>query len=281
MNPQRIETLFLRTLLPGILLSGSVLSFQLSPQVQSSDSTAPAPPPDPVTDLLAQANDLAQNRFDNKKALALYSEALLLESANSEILWRISRSYIEIGEHLPTLSDEDKEEQLRMYEKGLEFADRSVAANPMSSMAFTTRAIARGRVALFTGLWGSVGMMKDIRADLHQALAFDSTNHLAFYALGATHMKVIEKPWILRWPLGLGWGSRGRAIALFEQAIVLKWDFIGYRLACARAYFEEGDYGRARAHLSLIPMLPTQDEDDGRYRAEARELLTRINSEEE
>ncbi len=276
MDLRRAAAISLYALPLSILLSGAVFSLQLTPQDEVSDSALA----NPVPDLLAEANDLAQNRFENTKALALYSEALLYESTHAEILWRISRSYVDIGEHIIPLTEEDEERQLGMYEKAFAFADRSVAVDPKSSMAFTRRAIARSRVALFTGFWGSVGMMKDIRADLEQAIALDSTNHLAFYALGATHVKVIEKPWILRWPLGLGWGNREEAGVMFQRAIDLKPDFVCYRLAGAREYVEEGEYEKARAHLSLIPMLPNQDEDDERYRLEAKELLTRIKLEE-
>ncbi|MEX2115979.1 MAG: tetratricopeptide repeat protein [Bacteroidota bacterium] len=245
----------------------------------------PSPPPDSsrgnqVHTLLAQANDVALNQYDSRRALALYSEALSLTGANAEILWQISRAYIDIGEQLPAGTDEEQEAQLSMFEKALEFAEKSATIDPGNSMALTFRAIAGARVTLYKGLWESVGLMNRVREDLEQALHLDSTNHLAHYALAATHMKVIEKPWIIRWPLGLGWGDRDEAIAHFESAIALRWDLIGYRLACAQAYIEEGEYESARAHLMLAPMLRPQNRGDEGARKEAFATLDRIRDEE-
>ena len=245
----------------------------------------PPPPPDSsqenlVHTLLAQANNVALNQFDSRRALALYSEALSLNGGNAEILWRISRAYVDIGEQLPAETDEEQETQLSMYEKALEFAEKSTAIDPENSMALTHRAIARARVTLYKGLWESVGLMNRVREDLGYALQLDSTNHLAHYALAATHMKVIEKPWIIRWPLGLGWGDRDDAITHFEKAITLRWDVISYRIGCARAYVEEGEYESARAHLTLIPMLRPQDRGDDGARKEAFATLDRIQDEE-
>jgi len=260
-----------------ILLAGGVPFTSTAVQL-------PSPPPDSsqenqVHTLLAQANNVALNQFDSRQALALYSEALSLTGANAEILWRISRAYIDIGEQLPAGTDEEQEAQLSMYEKALEFAEKSAAIDPDNSMALTQRAIARARVTLYKGLWESVGLMNRVREDLEYALQLDSTNHLAHYALATTHMKVIEKPWIIRWPLGLGWGDRDDAIIHFEKAITLRWDLISYRIACAKAYVEEGEYESARAHLTLIPMLRPQDRGDDGARKEAFATLDRIQDE--
>jgi tetratricopeptide (TPR) repeat protein len=245
----------------------------------------PSPPSDSSQEnhihaLLAEANDLALNQFDSRRALSLYSEALSLTGANAEILWRISRAYIDIGGQMPVESDEEAEAQLLMYEQGLEFAEKSVSLEPGNSMALTQRAIARARVTLYKGLWESVGLFNSVRADLELALQLDSTNHLAHFALARTHLKVIERPWLIRWPLGLGWGDRDEAMVHFEAAIALQWDNIGYRFACGRAYIEDGEYESARAHLSLIPMLKPRDRGDDGARDEAFAALERIQNEE-
>ena len=248
------------------------------------EQTEPPPAADSlrtsVRDLIDQGNVFASKYFDNRAALAFYDRALTIEAGNADLLWHISQAYIDIGEHLPVATDEEKAQQLVAYEKALEFADKSVAANSSSSMALTRRAIALSHVSFFRGLWETVGLLKDVRSDLVQAIALDSTNHLAFYALGRTHMRVIERPWIFRWPLGLGWGSRTEALRLFEEAILHKKDFIEYRVEYAKALIEEGEYEKARDHLLIVQTLPTQDEDDDRYRREARELYDSIKDEE-
>ncbi len=245
------------------------ISLRLSAQ---SDGHAASP----VQQLLAEGNDLAEVIFDNHKALAKYLEALALEPNSDEILWRISRCYVDIGEHLPASTDNEKKIQLDTYEKSLEYANKAIAANPRSSMSYTRRAIATGRLALFRGVWESIDLVKQTRADLNTALDLDANNSGAYYVMGRTHAKVSEKPKLLRWPLGLSWASLQEAVNNYERAISLRSDFIMYRLDCARAYIELENYDKAREHLKVIETLATKDEDDEQFRKEAKELWEKI-----
>ncbi len=233
-----------------------------------------------VQTLIEEGNVFAEQLFKNDSALQRYLAALALQPQNAEILWRISRAYIDIGEHLPITTDEEKKEQLATYERALEYAQRAIAADARNSMAYTRRAIANGRIALFKGVWESLDLVKRSKADLEKAIQLDPQNATAYYVLGRTHAKVSERPRIVRWPLGLGWANLEEAVKRYETAIALRPDFIMYRLDCARAYIELDDYEKARAHLSSIASLPTRDEDDDVFRKEARELLDRIRAKE-
>ena len=102
-----------------------------------------------VSQLIAEGNNFSEKVFDNKKALEKYNEALSLSPNDYEILWRLSRTYVDIGEHLPNNTDVEKQKQLEFYEKSLDFAQKAVAANPKGAMGYTREAIANGRIALF------------------------------------------------------------------------------------------------------------------------------------
>ncbi|MBI4427908.1 MAG: hypothetical protein HY562_02200 [Ignavibacteriales bacterium] len=229
--------------------------------------------PGNLTRLIAEGDDLAQRLFQNQKALEKFQEALALAPNDDEVLWRISRCYVDLGEHLPSTTEAEKEKQLATYERSLEYAERAVSINPKSSMAYTRRAIADGRIALFKGVWSALDYVKRARADCEKAIELDSINNAAYYVLGRTHAKVSEKPRIVRWPLGLGWASLEDATTNYEKAISLRPDFIMYRLDAARAYIELDEYEKAKEHLSVISLLPTQDEDDDQFRRETKELL--------
>jgi FimV-like protein len=226
--------------------------------------------------LIAEGNEYAEKTFDNQKALEKYTEALEISPNNYEILWRISRTYVDIGEHLSNKSDEEKQKQLETYEKALEFAKKAIAANPEGAMGYTREAIANGRIALFRGIWESIDLVKQTRADCEKAIALDSAEAAAYYVLGRTNAKVCEKPKIIRWPLGLGWANMDEAVKNYEKAIELRPNFIMYRIDCARAYIEMDEYEKARAHLAKIDTLPKEDEDDDTFRKEAVELMEEI-----
>ncbi|MGH2566766.1 MAG: tetratricopeptide repeat protein [Bacteroidota bacterium] len=266
-SPYRTVLLFFGSFVVLITISQRLLA-----QAAGRDST-------PVQLLLVEGNEFAENLFDNHRALTKYMEALALEPGNHEILWRISRCYVDIGEHLPTSTDAEKAFQLETYEKALEYANKAIAANPRASMGYTRRAIANGRIALFSGVWGSIDLAKQTRADLETALELDPMSAAAHYVMGRTHAKVSEKPKILRWPLGLSWASLEDAVKHYERAISLRPDFILYRLDCARAYYELDEYEKAREQLRTIETLPTGDEDDDQFRREAKELWEKMREE--
>lgn len=226
--------------------------------------------------LLAEGDGFAEKTFDNQKALEKYVDALALSPNNYEILWRLSRTYVDIGEHLPNKTDTEKQKQLETYEKSLDFAKKAVAAKATGSMGYARRAIANGRIALFRGIWESIDLVKQTKADCGKAIELDSTNAAAYYVLGRTHAKVCEKPRIVRWPLGLGWANMDDAIKNYEKSIELRPSFIMYRIDCARAYVEMDEYAKARNHLLKIATFPKEDEDDDIFRKEATELLEKI-----
>lgn len=252
---------------------------RLIPILIAAAQIAQAGPSDSTTAILIRSGDEQWKQFDNAGALALYLQALEHDSSDAEILWRISRAYVDIGEHLPVSTDQDEEKQLKTYEIASEYADRAVRANPRNSMAYTRRAIANGRIALFRGIWESVSLVKDTRADIDTALTLNPLNDVANYIMGRIHAKVSEKPGIVRWPLGLSWADPQEALRYYERAIDLYPEFIMYRIDCARAYIEEDQYEEAREHLKLIEGLEKRDEDDDRFQKEARELLKEIEGE--
>jgi FimV-like protein len=240
------------------------------------NALASAPDSSKAEQLIAQGNIYSEKTFDDQEALQSYQAALALEPNNYDALWRVSRAYVDIGEHLPAATDKEKAQQLQTYEKALEFANKAIAANANGAMGYTRRAIANGRIALFKGVWESLDLVKQTKADCEKAIALDPNDAAAYYVLGRTHMKVSEKPRIVRWPLGLGWANLDESVKNYEKAIALRSDFIMYRLDCARAYVELDEYDKARAQLTTIGTLPTMDEDDGQFRKDAQELLDKI-----
>jgi FimV-like protein len=229
-----------------------------------------------VGQLIAQGNNFSEKVFDNQKALEMYNEALSLSPNDYEILWRLSRTYVDIGEHLPDKTDAEKDKQLEFYEKSLDFAKKAIAVNPNGAMGYTREAIANGRIALFKGVFKAPGLVKQTKADCEKAISLNPSEAAAYYVLGRAHAKVMEKPGFVRWAAGLNWASMDDAIKNYEKSIELRPTFIMYRLDCAKAYIEMKEYKKAREHLTKIASLPKEDEDDDAFRKEALELLNTI-----
>ncbi len=226
-----------------------------------------------VRDLVLQSDDFAMVQFDRERAFEKLLQAEKLDPKNFDVLWRISRSYVDIGEHLPSSTDAEKEKQMEYYQKALKYAEAAVAADPNHSMGYVRRAIANGRVALFKGVWSAIDFVKMVKADCEKAISIDPNNDVAYYILARTHAKLCEKPKMIRWPLGLAWANMDDAVKNYEKAISLKGNFIMYRLDASRAYLEEGNKAKAKENLIAISALPKLDEDDDLYRSEAKDLL--------
>jgi tetratricopeptide (TPR) repeat protein len=232
-----------------------------------------------ISSLIAEADNFSTVEFENQKALDKLLEAEKIDTNNFSVLWRISRSYVDIGEHLPGKTDEEKEKQLAYYQKAADYAEKAMNASPDSAMGYIRHAIAQGRVALFKGVWSAIDFVKQVKADCEKAIALDPHNAAAYYILGRTHAKLCEKPKLVRWPLGLGWANMEEALKNYDKAVALRPNFILYRLDAARAYVEEDEYKKAKDLLISISAIAKQDEDDDQYRKEAKELLEKIKDE--
>ena len=233
-----------------------------------------------ISKLLQEGDVYALQQHDNSKALSSYLKAEALDPGSYQVNWRLSRVTIDIAEHLPADTDEQKDAQLAMYEKALQYAEKAVKINPNGMMGYLRRAISKGRIALFKGVFKAIGLVKDVKRDIEKAILLnDEDNHhlgIAHYLLGRTHDKVCDKPYLVRLPLGLGWGDRDEAAAEYEKAITLDPGFIMFRLDAAKNYIEMDEFQKAKEHLYKIQHLPLVDEDDGQFKKEAAKLIDQI-----
>ena len=109
---------------------------------------------------LLEEGDRYTEEYNNQKALDTYFKADKLYPNNWEVLWRISRAYVDIGEHMPEKTDDQKDAQLLIYQKAFDNADKSVKLAPNQSITYVRRAIANGRIALFKGVFSVAGVVK-------------------------------------------------------------------------------------------------------------------------
>lgn len=235
-----------------------------------------------VEELIKEADDFSMKEFNNQKALASLQMAEKLEADNPEILWRISRSYVDITEHMPGTSDEQKDAQLVKYQIALDYAEKAVKAAPNSSVVYLRRAIAKGRIALFKGVFKVIGLVNDVKKDCEKAIKLGNGGNeiqaSSHYVLGRTHAKVCEKPYLVRLPLGLGWGDMDVSFAEFNKAIELRPNFRMYHLDYAKALIEEDEYQKAKEELYKISYIKVADEDDDMFLAESKKLLDSIKN---
>src|SRR4030043_2431826 len=78
-----------------------------------------------MVEKLLEEGDQYTEEYNNQKALDTYLKADKLYPNNWQVLWRISRAHVDIGEHMPEQTDEQKDAQLLIYQKAYDNADKS------------------------------------------------------------------------------------------------------------------------------------------------------------
>ncbi len=234
-------------------------------------------------DSLLAAGDKYYEKFDNKKALEIYQKADKLFPGSWQVLWRISRAYIDIGEHLDENMENFEDEQLKMYKMALDYADRAVKLAPNQAMPYVRRAIANGRIALFKGVFSVTSIVDAVRDDCKKAIELGNGGNivqsLAHYILARTHARVSQKWAPARAVIGLGWADLDTALVEYQKAIDLRPGFIMYYLDYAKALIRNDDYEKAREMLNKALACKKQDEDDHIRLAEVKKLLDEIKDE--
>jgi len=238
--------------------------------------------PQSVEDLI-QEGDKYNTEFNHQKSLETYQNADKLSPANWEVLWRMSRAIVDIANKMPEETDEQKEAKFDKYKNSFVYADSAVKLAPDQSVTYLRRAIVNGRIALFQGVFSAIGTVDDVKSDSERAIQLNNGGNyvqaLSHYVLGRTHAKVCEKAYLLRLPLGLGWGDMEVAIRELQNAIKLKPNFRMFHLELAKAYIEEDEYELAKENLLLVEKAPFIYEDDDEYLKEANKLLVEVKKE--
>ena len=232
---------------------------------------------------LIQQGDKYNSEFQHQKSLEAYQKADKLQPANWEIMWRMSRAIVDIANKMPEGTDEQDDAKYKKYLKSLVYADSAVKLAPDQSVTYLRRAIVNGRIALFEGVFSAIGTVNDVKDDCERAIQLNNGGNyiqaLSHYILARAHAKVCEKSYLLRLPIGLGWGYMEVAIREFQIAIKLKPNYRMFYLELAKAYIEEDEYELAKENLLMVEKSPVNLEDDDQYLKEAKQLLVEVNEE--
>lgn len=235
-----------------------------------------------LEELLKEGDEFVEN-YNHQKALDTYLKADKNFPNNWDVLWRISRAYVDLGEKMPDKTDAQKDEQEKVYNKAFEYADKSVKSGSNQAVTYVRRAIANGRIALFQGVFSAVGTVNDVKEDCEKAIQLGNGGNLvqalAHYVLGRTHLKVCEKSYLVRLPIGLGWGDTEEAVRFLETAVKLRPNFRMFLYELAKAYVEEDEYDKAKETLKKVEKAPKVDEDDDKVLADAKKLYEEIKDE--
>ena len=221
--------------------------------------------------------------FDNEAALKVFQEADKKYPDNWEIQWRLSRTYTDIGEHMPASTSEEEDKQLATFETAVKYADKAIELAPDKSVTYLRRAIANGRIALFKGVFSVGAVVDQVRDDCIKAIKLGTGGNevqgVAHYVLARTHDKISDKWSVARAALGLGWAEYDSAIVHYEKAVKIYPNFMMIYVEYAKALMEEDEWEKAKEMLDKAIASPIKDEDDKEKLVEAKKLLEEVKEE--
>jgi tetratricopeptide (TPR) repeat protein len=211
--------------------------------------------------LLARADWLY---FHRHQAGHLEESIALLEGQQQrpEVLWRLGRSLLRLGERSPA-----KKEKLVLFSRAEDLARRSAEAAPNEAQAHFWLGVAMGRAGQTRGMLRSIFVVGPLRREMREVLRLDPGHAGAHHVLGEM---LFEIP-------AIAGGSKKGAVLELEKAAELSPDYSSVFPDLAEAYLAIGERDKAKAALEHVfsikePADPAEYDEDVR---EARKMLAK------
>jgi tetratricopeptide (TPR) repeat protein len=137
-----------------------------------------------------KTGDDAFIRQEYAAAISVYESALPTAENISELLWRIARCYITMGD----IARRDEREPF--YRKADDYSRRAVVADSLNADAHCWRAVSIGYIAIYEGVRAKVAAANEIKRSLDRALQLDPNNDVAYSILGTFYRTLGNVGWI-------------------------------------------------------------------------------------
>jgi tetratricopeptide (TPR) repeat protein len=225
------------------------------------------------------AGDDDFRRMDYASAAARYDSLLVTISPDSaQIFWRLARVQICMGDVAP---GDQREEFYRTAEI---WARRCVRASPALAAGHTWLAAALGDIAMFEGSKAKVQLSREIKNQLDQAIALDSTDDVAYSILGSFYLALGRVSWVERQLATMFLGSLPEggfedAEVALQHAIRLSPASIRHWYELGRVFSAEGKTADALAAFRQVGTLEPTLASDRRRKSRAAEWVNRLSEE--
>lgn len=220
--------------------------------------------------------------FNNEKVLEVLKKAEKLEPNNFDVLWMLSRTYVDIADKMPKSTSDQEKAQLKVFETALDYANKAINVDGSKSAGYLRRAIANGKIALFKGVFSVAGVVNSVKADVEKAISLGNGGNfvqgVAHYVLARTHAKTSEKWKPARSVLGLGWADNYIALKEYKKAIDIYPGYMMFYVDYAISLIREDEYEQAKQMLNKAISCQFQHQDDAKRLEEAKKLLSEIKN---
>lgn len=154
-----------------------------------------------------------------------------------EVLWRLGRSLVRVGETL-----KEKKERVAAYQRAEDLIKKSTELAPKSADAHFWLGVAMGRRGQARGILNSLSIVAPLKREMEIVLALDYNYGGAHHVLGEMDREL---------PFFAG-GSKKKALEEFEKALKLSPDYAVNYVSLAEAYIDAGRKDKAREVLDRL-----------------------------
>ena len=158
--------------------------------------------------------DLLYDEDEPQQAISVLESALGTArnpAEEAEVLWRLSRATLDVGEQLEDV-DTDVDEVLAVYEQGEQYGIQAVEADPNNHLAYYWQSANVGKWGQTKGILDSLFKATPMRDLLSEAIAREPAHAGSYYVLGQLYAEV---------PGVISFGNDDYAVSLARKSIDL------------------------------------------------------------
>lgn len=223
----------------------------------------------------AGLGDEAFGRIDYPSAVSAYEDALRARQSNPDVLWRLARAYVCMGE----VADPPRREEL--FRVAESYARRCLAADSLVSEGHTWLAGALGYLAYYGGKAEQIRLSHEVLREANRAIDLDGNNDAAYSIKGSLYRALGNVGWLQRELASILYGripqgSFPEAETALKRAIELAPDVMRHHYELGVVYLDWGKNDEARRVLRHAATLPVRVAIDRPRLEKIRELLGKL-----
>ncbi|KAB2879652.1 hypothetical protein F9K33_08215 [bacterium] len=211
-------------------------------------------------------------RMNYPAAEDIYLSILTQSPKNADILWRLSRVYVCIGD---VTQDHQRE---TYYRKAVEYARKSIEANYEKSEGHSWLAASLGSIAMFEGSRRKVELCREIKSELDLAVKLNPKDDVAYTIMGSFYRALGGISWVEHQLAnlllgGLPDGGYKDGEAAFKNAIQISPNVLRHHFELGMLYYESGRKEEAKKELKIANSMPIQLASDARRKQVTQKIL--------
>ena len=200
--------------------------------------------------------------FNNHSALKSYREAYKLEPGSYAVLYRLARSYNDLGEEYYEYRKKDSSEI--MIKKAIEFSEKLKNNYPDSAASYAYLAMSYGNQALYEGGKGKIKLAHRIEDNAKKSLRMNPNQYLSYVILGIYYRQIADLNWFERMFANTFFGdvpegTFNQSVEMFKKALDFKPGTIVASYQLALTYSLMGETEKEKKLLKELITYPQKN----------------------